>query len=159
MTVRPVLSVAELREDRLQNCSVRRDVRDDRGMSADNPLTDDLRMDVANLYREDVFSDLQAATIRRMTPVTPDGNVDPSRPVLFVAATHIMSQVGAVPISAQIDAKDMREAIAKFPDAIRAAVREMVEEARELQRREASRLVVPGPGTIPPSGKGPISLR
>jgi hypothetical protein len=126
---------------------------------SNQPLTGDLRVDAANLYREDVFTDLQVATLRRLTPVKADGSDDPSRPVVFLAATQIMSQVGAVPISAHVEAKDLAEAIEKFPDAIRAAVAEMVEEARELQRREASRLVVPGPGSIPPSGKGPISLR
>ena len=119
----------------------------------------DLRVDATNLYREDVFTDLQVATLRRLTPVKEDGSDDPSRPVLFVASTQLMSQAGPLPISAPLDAKDLREAIAKFPDAIRAAVEEMVEEAREAQRRESSRLVVPGPGSMPPGGKGPISLR
>jgi len=119
----------------------------------------DLEVDVANLYREEVFTDLQVATLRRLTPVKADGTDDSSRPVLFVAATQLMSQVGAVPVSAQIDAKDLREAIAKFPDAIREAVDQLVAEAREAQRREASRLVVPGPGSMPPGGKSPISLR
>jgi hypothetical protein len=122
-------------------------------------VTGDLRVDVSNLYREDVFTDLQAATLRRLTPVKEDGTDDASRPVLFVAATQLMSQAGPLPVSAQIDAKDLREAIAKFPDAIREAVEQMVEEAREMQRRESSRLVVPGPGSMPPGGKGPISLR
>ena len=117
-------------------------------------------MDSSNLYREDVFTDLQVATLRRLTPVKDDGSDDPSRPVLFVAATQLMSQVGPVPVSAEIEAKDLREAIAKFPDAIRDAVERMMEEAREMQRREQSRLVVPGPGTsLPPGGRGPISLR
>ena len=129
-------------------------------MTANNQsLTGDLRVDVANLYREDVFTDLQVATLRRLTPVKPDGTDDASRPVLFLAATQLMSQVGAVPVSAQVEAKDLGEAIAKFPDAIREAVEQMVEEAREMQRRESSRLVVPGPGSMPPPGKGPISLR
>lgn len=122
-------------------------------------LSGDLRVDATNLYREDVFTDLQVATLRRLTPVKEDGSDDPSRPVLFVASTQLMSQAGPLPISAPLDAKDLREAIAKFPDAIRAAVEEMVEEAREAQRRESSRLVVPGPGSMPPGGKGPISLR
>jgi hypothetical protein len=122
-------------------------------------LQGDLRVDAASLYREELFTDLQVATLRRLTPVKVDGTDDTSRPVLFVAATQVMTQVGAVPVSAEIDAKDLGEAIAKFPDAIRAAVEDMIEQAREMQRREASRLVVPGPGSIPPSGKGPISLR
>ena len=119
----------------------------------------ELQIEVADLYREEVFTDLQAANLRRLTPVKDDGTDDPSRPVLFVASTQLMSQAGPIPISTELDAKDLREAIAKFPDAIRAAVERMVEEAREMQRRESSRLVVPGPGGMPPGGKGPISLR
>ena len=128
---------------------------------ARNPL-DDLAVDVSRLYREDVFTDLQVATIRRLTPVLPDGADDPSRPVLFVAATQLMSQMGPLPVSAEVAAKDPPEAIAKFPEAIGEAVQRMVEEAREMQRREASRIVVPGPGALPPGGaggKGGLSLR
>ena len=129
-------------------------------MSANKPsLSEELQIDVANLYREDTFTDLQVATLRRLTPVKPDGSDDASRPVMFVASTQLMSQAGPLPVSAQLDAKDLAEAIQKFPDAIRAAIEQMVEEAREMQRRESSRLVVPGPGSMPPGGKGPISLR
>lgn len=121
---------------------------------------DELAVDTANLYREDVFTDLAVATVRRLTPVREDGTDDPSRPVLFVAATQLMTQVGPLPVSAEVDAKDLREALAKFPDAIRAAVDRLMEETREMQRREASRLIVPGPGTIPPGGgKSGLSLR
>ena len=127
--------------------------------SNDQNALGDLEVDVANLYREDVFTDLQVATLRRLTPVKPDGTADASRPVLFIAGTQIMSQVGAVPVSAEVEAKDLQEAIAKFPAAIRDAIARLMEQAREMQRREASRLVVPGPGSIPPAGKGPISLR
>lgn len=120
-------------------------------------------MDGANLHREDTFTDLQVATIRRLTPVRPDGSDDPSRPVIFIGATQIMSQAGPLPLSAELDAKDLSEAVAKFPDAIRAALDQMIEEAREMQRREATRLVVPGQmpgGGMPPAGGGnPFSLR
>lgn len=128
-------------------------------MTSTNQPLSELRVDVANLYREDVFTDLRVATLRRLTPVKEDGSDDASRPVLFVAATELMSQMGPVPVSTPLEATTLSEAIAKFPDAIREAVERMVEEAREMQRREASRLVVPGPGSIPPGGRGPISLR
>ena len=123
-----------------------------------SPL-DDLHVDTANLHREDVFTDLQVATIRRLTPVKADGTDDPSRPVIFVGATQIMSQAGPLPISAELDAKSLNEAVEKFPDAIRAALDRMIEEAREMKRRESSRLVVPGAGGMPPAGKSPFSLR
>lgn len=124
------------------------------------PAREELQVDRTNLYREDVFTDLQTATLRRLTPVKDDGSDDPSRPVIFVGATQLMSQAGPIPVSAELDATDLRGAIEKFPGAIRDAIAQMVEEAREMQRRESSRLVVPGAGGIPPTGgKGPLSFR
>lgn len=121
---------------------------------------DDLAVNAASLYREEVFTDLEVATIRRLTPVKEDGSDDPSRPVLFLGATQLMTQVGALPVSTEIDAKDLREAIAKFPEKIAEAVQHMMAEAREMQRREQSRVVVAPAGTkLPPDGKGLISLR
>ena len=114
----------------------------------------ELKVDSANLYREEMFTDLRVATLRRLVPVRPDGSDDPSRPVLFSAQTTLMTQAGPVPVSAAIEAKTLAEAAQKFPEAIQAAVERLVEEARELQRREMSRIVVPGtmpPG--PPRGK------
>jgi len=118
---------------------------------------DDLTVDTANLYREDVFTDLAVATLRRLTPVTADGADDPSRPVEFVAETQLMSQMGPLPVSARVEAAHLAEAIERFPEAIKAAVERMMEEAREMQRREASRIVTAGPGAIPPAhgGSGP----
>jgi len=114
----------------------------------------ELKVDTANLYREEMFTDLRVATLRRLVPVRLDGTDDPSRPILFSAQTTLMTQAGPVPVSAAIEAKTLAEATQKFPEAIQAAVERLVEEARELQRREMSRIVVPGtmpPG--PPRGK------
>jgi hypothetical protein len=114
----------------------------------------ELKVETANLYREEMFTDLRVATLRRLVPVRLDGTDDPSRPVLFSAQTTLMTQAGPVPVSAAIEATTLAEATQKFPEAIQAAVERLVEEARELQRREMSRIVVPGsmpPG--PPRGK------
>ena len=114
----------------------------------------ELKVDTANLYREEMFTDLRVATLRRLVPVRLDGTDDPSRPILFSAQTTLMTQAGPVPVSAAIEATTLAEATQKFPEAIQAAVERLVEEARELQRREMSRIVVPGsmpPG--PPRGK------
>jgi len=108
----------------------------------------ELRVDTANLYREEMFTDLRVATLRRLVPVRLDGTDDPSRPILFSAQTTLMTQAGPVPVSAAIEATTLAEATQKFPEAIQAAVERLVEEARELQRREMSRIVVPG--SMPP---------
>jgi len=104
----------------------------------------DITVDISNLYREETFTDLQVATLRRMTPVKADGTPDDSRPVLFMGETQLMSAGGPLPISCPIDAATLEEAIEKFPEAVNLAVERMVEQARELQRQEASRIVVPG---------------
>lgn len=110
---------------------------------------EEINVDRDNLYLEEVFTDLKIATIRRLTPVKPDGSPDPSRPTLFQGQTQLMSQMGPIPVSCPIEAADMTEAMEKFPEAIGEAVERMIDEAREMQRQEASRIIVPGQ---PPPG-------
>jgi hypothetical protein len=110
----------------------------------------DIAVDRNNLYREESYTDLKVATIRVLTPVTLDGAADPSREPLFIAQTQLMSQAGPLPVQTSIDAKSLAEALAKFPEAIKKGVEAMIEEAKQIQREEASRIVVPGrsPGKI-----------
>ena len=114
-------------------------------MSADGPKPiTEIEVDKTNLYREQVYTDLRIGTIRVLTPVTADGSDDSGRPVLYSGETQLMSQMGPLPVSAPIDAANLEEAIDKFPAAIQEAVERLMEEARELQRKEATRIVVPG---------------
>ena len=119
-----------------------------------NPLGE-IAVDQDNLYREETFTDLKVASIRRLTPVTADGSPDASRPTLYQGQTQLMSQMGPLPVSCAIEATSMQEALDKFPEAIAAAVERMIEEARQAQREEASRIIVPGQ---PPPGGGRIKL-
>lgn len=109
----------------------------------------ELEVDEHNLYREETFTDLKVASIRRLEPVKPDGSPDAGRRPVFVAQTQLMSQVGPLPVQTIIEAADLKEALEKFPEAINKAVNEMMEEARELRRREASRIVMPEGGFDP----------
>jgi hypothetical protein len=112
----------------------------------------EVKVDTSHLYREEVFTDLRIATIRRLTPVRPDGSPDASRPALYSAQTTLMSQAGPLPVEAPIEAASLEEAAAKFPAAIQEAVDRLLEEAREIRRREASRIVVPSAMPPPPGG-------
>ena len=116
---------------------------------------DSFTVDTDNLYREETFTDLTMGSIRRLMPVTVDGSPDPRRQPVFVAQAQLMSQVGPLPVQAIIDAPDLAGAIAAFPEAINRAVNEMMEEAREMRRREASRIVMPEAGFNP----GKIDLK
>ncbi|MGH8298207.1 MAG: hypothetical protein ACRES6_02845 [Steroidobacteraceae bacterium] len=117
----------------------------------------DVRIDPSGLYREEIFTDRRAGTIRRLTPVTVDGATDPHRPVLFSGQTQLLTPAGVLPLVFEIDATSLEEALAKFPEGVSAALEQAIDEARELRREAASRIVVPEVGTAgigPGSGAG-----
>ncbi len=103
----------------------------------------DITLDRKGLYREETFTDLKAGSIQALTPVTEDGSVDDSREPLFMGEAHLMSPSGPLPVRCEIDAKTLTEALDKFPAAVNVAVDRMIEQAREMQRQEESRIVTP----------------
>ena len=119
-------------------------------MAQDNSAELDLAVDRQQLYREEVFTDLKVASIRRLTPVKPDGSVDKTRKLLFVGETHLVSPNGPVPIQDLIQAKDLQQAIKKFPETMRAAVDRLVEEAQKMKAQENSRIIKDEPRIIVP---------
>ena len=124
----------------------------------------EIKMDADNLYIEDTISDMAAGSIRRMTPITAEGAADIARPILFMGQAQVMSAMGPLPLQFQLDADDLAGAIALFPAAAEEAVQRMVEEIKEMQRQQASQIVVPGgggPGPMPggPGGGGRFQMR
>ena len=118
---------------------------------------DNISVDETSLYREEMITDLKAASMQVLTPVKVDGSVDETRQKKFVAQTQLMSRAGVLPVTAHIEAESLADAIEKFPEAVKEAVDRMVEEAREMQRQEASKIVVPSidnPGSMPGAGGG-----
>ena len=75
-----------------------------------NENAPDIRMDTANLYREETFTDNAVGTLRRLTPVTADGETDPARPVQFVGTTQVLTTAGPLPLSFEIEAASLTEA-------------------------------------------------
>ena len=109
---------------------------------------EDLAFDRDNLYQEEVFTDLRVGSIRRLTPVLPDGSRDMGRPQIFTGQAQLLSPAGPLPIQCNIGATSLEEAMTKFPQAINQAVEQLVQEAEEMRRQEASRIVVPGQETV-----------
>lgn len=108
------------------------------------PKITSIKVDTDNLYKEESFSDLTYVTIRRLTPVKLDGSVDTSRETIYTGMAQLMSPNGPVPIHCMIDgANGLEEAIAKLPEAIEKSVQSMIAEAREMERQESSKLIVP----------------
>ena len=104
----------------------------------------DIRVDAASLYREDVFSDRRVGTIRRLVPVTADGSDDPARPVVFEGQMTLLTPAGSLPLSFEIEARSLQEAVERFPAAAQAAVEQTLQDLEELRREAASSIVVPG---------------
>jgi hypothetical protein len=116
----------------------------------------EVNLDPAGLYREEIYTDRRAGTIRRLTPVTVDGSTDPGRPVLFSGQTQLLTPAGVLPLVFEIEATTLEEALRKFPEGVNAALEQAIDEAREMRREAASRIVVPevgstgiGPGPAP----------
>ena len=72
------------------------------------------KMDPENLYLEEIFTDRRVGTIRRLTPVNGKGAIDTTRAVTYIGETQVMTSVGALPISFELEAKDLAEAASKF---------------------------------------------
>jgi hypothetical protein len=124
---------------------------------ASQPELPEIKLDPQALYREETFTDRRAGTIRRLTPVTVNGDTDASRPTLFSGQTQLLTPAGVLPLVFEIEAQTLEDALKKFPDAVKVALDEAIEEAREMRREAASRIVVPdvgGGGMGPGPGAG-----
>lgn len=120
----------------------------------------ELKMDDANLYLEELFTDRRLGSIRRLTPVDRNGNPDPGRAIQYFGQTQLMTPVGTLPLNFEIAAGSLAEAAQKFGEAAEVALQQTERELQQLQREAASSIVVPGqgggfgpPGGLPRGGK------
>jgi len=117
-------------------------------------------MNAADLYSEEIFTDRRVGTIQRMTPVTAEGVPDPARPTLYMGQAQVMTQAGALPLSFEIPAASLAEAVEGFGPAAEKAVAETMRRLQEMRREAAGSIIVPesggggglGPG-MPGGGK------
>jgi hypothetical protein len=110
----------------------------------------ELKIDRSNLFKEETFTDLKVGMIKRMTPVKSDGAVDKTRKAVFVGQTSLMTPGGPLPLQAVIQAKDLQQAIKKFPEAMKVAMERLAEEAKKYQQQEKSRVEKPDSRIIIP---------
>ena len=96
----------------------------------------DFTVNTDELYREENITDLKVASIRKMTPVKPDGSVDESRTPQFFGYSQLVSPQGPIPIQAPLPANNLQEAIDIFPDTMQKAPNEMLEKAKQLQEQQ-----------------------
>lgn len=113
-------------------------------------------MDAAALFREEMFTDRKVGAIRRLTPVTGDGVPDTTRPLVYIGQAEIMTNMGPVPLSFEIEGKTLDQAVAGFAAAAAVAIERTVQQIQEMRRQAASQLVVPQGGmpNLGPGGPG-----
>lgn len=120
-------------------------------MSSDSEQQE-LRFDTDSLYRVEIFTDQRTGSIRRMTPVDADGNIDPSRPVQYIGEASAMTPAGSLPLSFVLEGETLSEAATGFAEGAEQALTETVEELRRLQREQQNQIMVPGQGQGGPMG-------
>ena len=123
------------------------------------------KMDPASLYREEIITDRKVGTLRVMTPIAIDGASDLSRPVLYMGEAQIMTGAGPLPISFEIEAESLKDAVDGFAPAAKEAIERTVRDLQEMRRQAASSIVVPqggmgalGPGPGGLGGGGKIQM-
>ncbi|HAM35730.1 MAG TPA: hypothetical protein DEB40_06695 [Elusimicrobia bacterium] len=104
------------------------------------------RMDAASLFREETFSDRKVGSIRRLTPVKADGSPDSSRGVVYIGEAQLLTSMGALPLTFEIAAASLDDAVRKYGDAVKLAFEEAMQEIQEMRRRASSSLVIPESG-------------
>jgi len=112
----------------------------------DESLDLELKMEESDLYQEEIFTDRRVGTIQRLTPIDKTGKTDAGRPVLYVGQTQLMSRMGALPLSFEIPADSLEQAVSNFAKAANGALQETMQKLEEMRREQASSLIVPEAG-------------
>lgn len=126
--------------------------------------TADAAMDAASLYREEIYTDRKVGTLRVLVPVRSDGTPDASRRTIYQGEAQLMTNMGPLPISFDVEADSLSDAIAKYADATKAGIERAMREIQEMRRQASSSIVLPpagatlGPGGTLPGGGGKIQL-
>jgi len=120
----------------------------------------DIHMDQNALYREEIYTDRKIGTIRALVPVTADGATDLGRKVVYIGEAQIVTQVGPLPVSFEIEAPNLQAAVAAYGEAAKAGVEKTIQQLQELRRQQASSIIVPGsdPGVLGGGGGVPPGI-
>ena len=124
----------------------------------------DAAMDETSLYREEIYTDRKIGTLRVLLPVKADGTPDTLRRTVYQGEAQLMTNVGPLPISFDIDASSLADAVAKYAESTKAGIERAMRELQEMRRQQSSSIVLPpagatlaAPGGLP-GGGGKIQL-
>jgi hypothetical protein len=122
-------------------------------MASDPNRLGEMTMDAASLYREEIYTDRKAGTLRVLQPVKSDGSPDTLRKTVYQGEAQLMTNMGPLPISFDIDAATLADAIAGYAEATKAGIERAMREIQEMRRQASSSIVLPPAGaTLGPGG-------
>lgn len=114
---------------------------------ADEQQIPEIKLDPESLYREETITDGKSGTIRRLIPVTANGDDDTARDVRYEGNTTLMTPAGSLPINFELEVNGLAEALEQFPEAAKGAIERTMDELQEMRRQQqGSGLYVPGQG-------------
>jgi hypothetical protein len=129
-------------------------------MATDPSRLAEASMDATSLFREEIITDRKVGTLRILVPIKPDGTPDGARPTIYQGEAQLMTSMGPLPISFDVDAKTLAEAVDKYGEAAKVGIERAMRELQEMRRQSQSSIVIPESGAIPPvGGGGKIHLR
>jgi len=106
-----------------------------------NQPLEQIQLDTSSLVKEEVYTDQKIGSIRVLTPVTLQGEKDPSRETSFFGQTQVMTPAGALPLNFELEANDLETAMQKFSDAAQQSMQQTMKELQEYQREQASKII------------------
>ena len=133
-------------------------------MATDPSRLAEARMDASSLYREEIVTDRKVGTLRILVPISDDGQPNIARPTIYQGEAQLMTSMGPLPISFEIEAKSLAEAVAGYGAAAKAALDRTMKELADMRRQQQTGLVIPQagggmgglggmPGGLPGGGK------
>ena len=120
-------------------------------MAEEQPDTE-IQMEADNLYREETYTDRRVGTLQILTPVNADGTTDNARQSVYVGQTQVLTPAGALPLSFELEATSLQEAVDKFGEGAKSALAGAMQRLEEMRREAASSIIVPGSGGVPGGG-------
>lgn len=117
-------------------------------MALDEIMPEHESVNLNNLYRQESYTDLGLGSIQCLRPVTADGVEDTSRTAIFMGTAQIMTPHGPIPVQCEIKANSLRAACEAFPEAIKAEVENLLQQARQYERERQGGIVIPRGGKL-----------
>jgi hypothetical protein len=109
-------------------------------------------LDAKALYREEIYTDRKVGTLRVLVPVTASGDPDPARKTMYSGEAQLLTNMGPLPISFDIEAASLADAVTKYAEAAKTGVERAMRELMEMRRQASSSIVIPQGGALPPAG-------